>query len=319
MIIRWAFCCVLALACTTSAFSAARSASDTDNKATAKSAPKATSKAVSKPAAKAGAKAAAKPASKTAVKGAPKVAARTPVKSSPKPALKTASKPAAKAAPKLASSTGSRPPSKWVPRAAAALAPEVAAWTHKTALKMPANPGPALRGKTETLTCTDGTEDRHARIGVVLVGGKVDGFAYYSKWKPRTCSIYLQRNRDGYSRWVDKGNVTNVSLERGLFLIEHKPGEYRFVFQDVDRERFCGMDGLINGSLTILKGSERCEITGIMEEGVALGQAYALAEESPAPAVAASAPDAAPRKQLAQTHRREPQSVWPSASVGIGD
>src|SRR5918992_1235076 len=101
--------------------------------------------------------------------------------------------------------------------------------------------------KTETLACRLGTEDRHARIAVVLVGGKTDSFAYYSKWKPRTCSIYLQRNRDAYSRWRDKGRVTNVNVEKGLFLIEHGKGEYRFVFRDVDRERYCGMDGTING------------------------------------------------------------------------
>jgi hypothetical protein len=143
---------------------------------------------------------------------------------------------------------------------------------------------PPLRGPTETLTCRNGTEDRHARIGVVLVGGRAESFAYYSKWKPRTCSIYLQRNRDGYSRWTDQGSVTSVQLERGAFLIEHKPGEYRFVFRDIDRERYCGMDGTINGTLTIRKGSERCELTGIMEEGVALGQAYAHMEQSVQPA-----------------------------------
>src|ERR671938_102119 len=110
----------------------------------------------------------------------------------------------------------------------------VSAWAVK--------PGPKHLAKTETLTCRNGTEDRHARIGVVLVGGKVDSFAYYSKWKPRTCSIYLQRDHDPYSRWSDKGNVTNVNLERGSFTIEQHKGVYRFVFHDIDRERYCGMD-----------------------------------------------------------------------------
>ncbi len=104
--------------------------------------------------------------------------------------------------------------------------------------------------KTETLACRLGTEDRHARIAVVLVGGKTDSFAYYSKWKPRTCSIYLQRSRDMYSKWADNGNLTTVSLERGAFLIEHKKNEYHFIFRDIDRERYCGMDGTINGGLT---------------------------------------------------------------------
>src|SRR5215210_2623931 len=104
-------------------------------------------------------------------------------------------------------------------------------------------PAPKLRGTTETLTCQLGTEDRHARIAVVLVGGKTDSFAYYSKWKPRTCSIHLQRSRDPYSKWIDNGNVTTISVEKGSILVEHEKGAYRFVFRDVDRERYCGIDG----------------------------------------------------------------------------
>ena len=133
---------------------------------------------------------------------------------------------------------------------------------------------PKPRGKTETLTCQLGTEDRHARIAVVLVGGKTDSFAYYSKWKPRTCSIHLQRSRDPYSKWIDNGNVTTISIEKGSILVEHEKGAYRFVFREVDRERYCGIDGKINGSLTVRKGQNRCELEGVMEEGVPLGQAF---------------------------------------------
>ena len=66
------------------------------------------------------------------------------------------------------------------------------------------------------LTCRDGSEDRHARIALVRVGGKTDGFAYYSKWKPRTC-------RSTYSATATlqqverQRSVTNVNLERGHF------------------------------------------------------------------------------------------------------
>ena len=212
---------------------------------------------------------------------------------------------------KVAPKTPTKASSKSAPKAASRISKS----THKAALK----PEPALRGKREILTCRDGTEDRHARIAVVLVGGKTDSFAYYSKWKPRTCSIYLQRSRDPYSRWIDKGTVTNVNLERGLFLIEHRKDEYRFVFRDVDRERYCGMDGTINGSLTIRKGKERCELTGIMEEGVPLGQAHAHVEQNAAAAVSPVAADATPPKQLVQRNRREPQQTWPSAAVGVSD
>src|SRR6476620_2221958 len=95
-----------------------------------------------------------------------------------------------------------------------------------------------LRGAKETLACRLGTEDRHARIAVVLIGGKTSEFAYYTKWKPRTCSIYLQRNRDSYSKWADTGAMTTVNLEKGVVLIEHKKGEYIFEFRDIDRERY---------------------------------------------------------------------------------
>jgi hypothetical protein len=148
-----------------------------------------------------------------------------------------------------------------------------------------AAPGPKkLRGRMETLACRLGTEDRHARIAVVTIGGTVDSFAYYSKWKPRTCSVYLQRNRDMYSKWADSGAITTVNIEKGAFLIENKKGEYHFIFRDVDRERYCGMDGVINGSLTIRKGSEACVLDGeIMVEGTPLGQAFVNREEDKPP------------------------------------
>ena len=193
----------------------------------------------------------------------------------------------------------------------------------KSAKKPAPRPARVVLGKTETLTCRLGTEDRHARIGVVVIGDKVDSFAYYSKWKPRTCSIYLQRNRDHLSRWADKGRVTNVSTDKGVVLIEHRKGEYHFVFRDVDRERYCGMDGTINGTLTIRKGSEVCQLTGIMEEGTPLGQAYVQAVEQ-APAVAAAPPlvpveAPPPPKQLVQRSRRDSDSPFPSAGSAISD
>jgi hypothetical protein len=158
-------------------------------------------------------------------------------------------------------------------------------------------PAPKLRGKTETLTCQLGTEDRHARIAVVLVGGKTDSFAYYSKWKPRTCSIHLQRNRDPYSKWIDNGNVTTVNVEKGTILVEHEKGIYRFVFRDVDRERYCGIDGKINGTLTVRKGQNRCELEGIMEEGVPLGQAFKDVQNNAPDPVPESAPGTESPKQ----------------------
>jgi hypothetical protein len=284
---RWVLCCALALAFPTCA-PAAENAPAKEKKPVVKAAK------TTKTPAKGGV---VKAPAKKAAKASPKVATKAPVKARPG------------TGPKLAARSSSRP----LPHPVL-----------KTSFKPAAASSPVLHGPKEILTCRDGTEDRHARIAVVTVGGTPDSFAYYSKWKPRTCSIHLQRNRDG-SKWVDKGSVTNVSTDRGLFLIEREKGEYRFVFRDVDRERYCGMDGMINGTLTIRKGSERCEVAGIMEEGVPLGQAVAYMEQNAAaaevvPAAAsASAPAPAARRHALQPPRYDPSSPFPSSAVGMSD
>jgi hypothetical protein len=141
-----------------------------------------------------------------------------------------------------------------------ALAPALA--QHK-----PMPKGPQRAAKLEKLYCTLGTEDRQARIAVEVRGGKVDSIAYYSKWKPRTCSVHLLRD-DAYSQWRDTGNVTVVTIkeEKGAFLIDHERSRLHFIFRDVDRERFCGMPGKINGSLTLWRGKPQCEVSGILDE-----------------------------------------------------
>ncbi|MGZ8264354.1 MAG: hypothetical protein ACXW2I_09065 [Burkholderiales bacterium] len=166
--------------------------------------------------------------------------------------------------------------------------------------------------KKETHACRLGTEDRHARIAVVLVGGKMNEFAYYSKWKPRTCSIYLQRD-DAHSKWADKGNVTTVNVERGVFLIEHKPGQYQIAFKDVDRERYCGMDGTINGTLTIRKGNTSCELEGIMEEGTPLGHVHVHMEQAPPALLQDAQPGAAPAPAPTAVEPEQQRTEAPAA------
>ena len=124
-------------------------------------------------------------------------------------------------------------------------------------------------GRRENLTCFSGTEDRHARIGVELVNDQVNYFAYYSKWRPRTCSIEAGRG-DALSHWTDNGSSSTVTLgdrkgRRGKLQIERNGGTYRFAFQDVDRVRYCGMTGKINGSLIVTRGKSRCVVEGVMD------------------------------------------------------
>lgn len=130
----------------------------------------------------------------------------------------------------------------------------------------------SLHGKREKLECKLGTEDRHARIAVELIGGRVKSLAYYSKWKPRTCSVYIVRD-DAYSKWEDPGNVTVVTLneDKGAFLIDYDRRSVKFLFREIDRERFCGMEGKITGTLTVTRGRSQCALEGVMDENPETG------------------------------------------------
>lgn len=122
------------------------------------------------------------------------------------------------------------------------------------------------RTRVERLSCLTGNDDRHARIGVELINDKLSYFAFYSKSKPRTCSIEVKRG-GAYNRWEDLGATSKVTLAdgKGHFLIDGKRGAYRFVFRGIDRGRYCGMDGKINGSLTVVRGKSDCLVEGVMD------------------------------------------------------
>ena len=123
-------------------------------------------------------------------------------------------------------------------------------------------------GKLERIDCKVGTEDRQARIAIEARGGKIQNFAYYGKTKPRTCSMDVRRG-DAYSQWKDTGSVTVVTLvdETGAFLIDHESNRYHFIFRDVDRMRYCGMEGKMNGSLTVVRGKNTCSVDSLFIEG----------------------------------------------------
>lgn len=125
----------------------------------------------------------------------------------------------------------------------------------------------------QKLACQTGTEDRHARIAMELQKNKVKRFAYYSKWKPKTCSIEATRG-DAYTKWSDKGELTTVAMAKGTATIEHiKGGDYKVTFRNVDREFYCGLDGEINGTVTVYKGKHECGLEGVMEEALNTAEA----------------------------------------------
>ena len=139
------------------------------------------------------------------------------------------------------------------------------------------------RGPIEKFDCKIGTEDNHARIAVLAQGGEVQSVAYYGKWKPRTCSVHLQRG-DAYSRWKDSGDATTITTEFGDFLIQTSRAEYQLFFREVDRMHYCGMLGKLNGSMTVTRGPKRqCSVEGIMDRNETEKEDEPRAEEKSAP------------------------------------
>ena len=126
---------------------------------------------------------------------------------------------------------------------------------------------PPLRGAVERIDCKTGSANTHARIAFEARGGQLAYFAYYSKWKPRTCSLDFARNASGTKWRLTPDGATRVHTPQGRFLIRTRADAYVFEFEQVQRQKFCGMSGQINGSMTVKRGGDTpvCSATGIMD------------------------------------------------------
>jgi hypothetical protein len=63
-----------------------------------------------------------------------------------------------------------------------------------------------------------------------------------------------------------------VQTPHGSFLIRALSNAYEFEFFDVERQKFCGMDGYINGTMTIRRklSNPECSVAGLLDrEGAA--------------------------------------------------
>jgi hypothetical protein len=127
-------------------------------------------------------------------------------------------------------------------------------------------PHPPLAGAFERFDCTTGAEDLHARMAFEARGGRVSNFAYYSKWKPRTCALDFSHASPGTKWRLTPDGATRVHTPEGRFLIRTLKDAYVFEFEDVQRGRYCGMPGAINGTMTIKRhGKRECTVQGIMD------------------------------------------------------
>jgi hypothetical protein len=126
---------------------------------------------------------------------------------------------------------------------------------------------PPLAGAAERFDCTSGHEDLHARMAFEARGGRVAHFAYYSKWKPRTCAFDFSRTSPGTKWRLTPDGATRVHTPDGRFLIRTMKDAYVFEFEQVNRYRHCGMPGVINGTMTIKRFVRKpdCSVSGVMD------------------------------------------------------
>ena len=131
---------------------------------------------------------------------------------------------------------------------------------------------PALAGKVERIDCLVGSEDLQARMAMEARGGHIASFAYYSKWRPYTCSMDLRRDDPAIKWRLAADGATRVQTPHGSFLIRVDADAFVFEFWDVERQKFCGMEGFTNGTMTIKRdtGKPECSVAGLLErEGLA--------------------------------------------------
>ena len=124
----------------------------------------------------------------------------------------------------------------------------------------------AAKGISERYDCMAGVEDEHARIAFEALGGQVTGFSYYSKWKPRTCSIDMQYTDKSLKWRLTPDAAIRVHSPYGVFLVRTTPDTYVFEFQNVQRVKYCGITGTINGTMTVRRFTPEpeCSVTGVM-------------------------------------------------------
>ncbi len=116
----------------------------------------------------------------------------------------------------------------------------------------------------EKLSCRTGPNDEQARLIVEAVKGRAMEFAFYSRLGTRVCSIHGRRG-DAYTKWDDEEGKAHVKLLTGSAEIEYAPGQVKIKFSDVDRMRYCGMYGEINGSVEVISKQPECNLDRIFE------------------------------------------------------
>ncbi len=117
----------------------------------------------------------------------------------------------------------------------------------------------------EKLSCKTGPNDHQARLIVEVVKGRPMEFAFYSRLGTRVCSVHGRRG-DAYSKWEDEPDGKyDIKLLVGSARLEYQPGHVLIKFTDVDRMRYCGMEGELNGTVEVSKKKPECGLDGVFD------------------------------------------------------
>lgn len=117
----------------------------------------------------------------------------------------------------------------------------------------------------EKFSCRTGPNDEQVRLIAQVVKSRPMEFAYYSRLGTSVCSIHGRRG-DAYTKWEDRGGgKTAVRLLAGSAQLEYRLGHFSIKFAEVDRMRYCGMYGELNGSVEVSKGKSECRLDGVFK------------------------------------------------------
>lgn len=120
----------------------------------------------------------------------------------------------------------------------------------------------------EKFSCRTGPNDEQARLIAEVVKGRIMEFAFYSRLGTRVCSIHGKRG-DAHTRWEDNdahAGHSVVHLQSGSALVEYLPGRVLVKFSEVERMPFCGMYGMLNGSVEAVIKKADCALQGVFDD-----------------------------------------------------
>ncbi len=106
-------------------------------------------------------------------------------------------------------------------------------------------------------------EQLNGYLQIVETDGKVSEFTFQTQVGHWPCSVDVTADKTtrpwDQSKWRYTTKETKVSLEKGYAVID-KSSNYRVRFFDLDRNYYCGMNGLLVDEVILTPGEKLCRV-----------------------------------------------------------